>query len=120
PLGGPQLPPALAGQPEAGRAPEAERLDVLVVAVAAQREADLDRPHVRRELEHLAEREPAVALPVVDRLIGDRDDALLAVEPVVGPDDPFLERGGGQDRLEGGPRLERVADGAVPPLLGSR
>src|SRR5581483_12280346 len=84
PAGGiPELPPALAGQPDPGQPAEAEVGDVAVVAIPAELEAHLDRPDVRRELENLAEREPAVLLPVVDRAVGDRDDALLAVEPVL-------------------------------------
>ena len=99
-LGVAQEPATLAGEPHARRRAEAKRLHVPVVAVATERQPHLDRPDVRGVLQHLGEAEPAVLLPVADRGPGERDRAVLGVDPVVGPDHALLERRGGQDGLE--------------------
>src|SRR5438132_995024 len=68
---GGQEPAALAWEADAGRRPETERAHVAVEPIAPEGEAHLDRAHVRRVLQHLAERQPAVLLPVVDRGLRD-------------------------------------------------
>src|SRR5213083_1425077 len=118
--GSAQEPAALAGEPDTGRRPEAEGAHVAVVPLAPEGEAHLDGTHVRRVLQHLAERQPAVLLPVVDCRLGDGHGPVVAVDLVLGPDHALLERGRGEDDLEGRAGLEGIGHDAVAPVVLGR
>src|SRR5206468_4599827 len=103
----------LARQLDAGAGAEAERPHVAVVARGPEAVRHLGRADVARVLDHLREAEPAVPVRVVDAPLADPVATVLAEEHVRRPDHALFDRGGGEDRLEGGAGLVGIGDGAV-------
>src|SRR6185312_6426256 len=63
---------------------KAEIANVLIHAIVAQTERDLDSPYVTRILQNLADREHPICLVVVNRAATEEDFAHLAIEDFVG------------------------------------
>ncbi len=105
-----------AGQLDAGARAESEGANVLVEAVGADLERELDGGNVagpRKRGRDRNDAESAIALVVVNDAAGKRDLSALAVDHVVGRGDVLVERGGVGDELEGRARLVDIADGVI-------
>ena len=97
-------------------AAETEVVNVLIEAVGADLERQLDGGDVAGLLKRLVDgdrRRSAVALVVMNDAAGERDLAALAVDHVVGLGDVWIDRRGVSDELEDRAGLVDVADGVV-------
>src|SRR3972149_10310601 len=104
-----------ARQIDAGKIPDPESADVIIIKALAQPQPDLDGANIARMREHLRESDDPESFVIVDRDPAYLYSPILAVQPISGPHEPLLQSRGPRDDLEGRPGLIVIGHCPVPP-----
>src|SRR5215469_14585539 len=109
---------SLARELNTGLLTESVATDVLVEALVAEAQSDLDSAHVTGVRQDVGNGQHAEGFPVVNAAATDDDRAHLTIEDFVGPGEMLVKRGRNGHQLECGTGFVDIADGMILEPLG--